>query len=122
MSACHQNYRRGACAALVLAIVLTALPALLNAQTSPAPKASTSSDDTVPKAELFVGYQWLNPGGNVPNNDTPPSPFDLPSIAPGVGSNVSYNFTDNFAGEVNFGFDYNHFANVEALSVGPKYT
>jgi hypothetical protein len=122
MSACHQNYRRGACAALVLAIVLTALPALLNAQTAPAPKASTSSDDAVPKAELFVGYQWLNPGGNVPNNDSPPNAFHLPSIAPGVGSNVSYNFTDNFSGEVNFGFDYNHYANVEALSVGPKYT
>jgi hypothetical protein len=76
----------------------------------------------VPKAELFVGYQWLNPGGNVPNNDSPPGPFHLPSIAPGIGTNVSYNFTDNFAGEVNVGFDYNHYANVEALTAGPKFT
>src|SRR5271154_1551407 len=122
MSASDQTYRRGACVALVLAIVLTALPALLNAQTAPAPKASMSSGDTVPKAELFLGYQWLNPDGNVPNSDTPPNPFHLPSIAPGVGANVSYNFFDNFAAEVNVGFDYNHYANVEALTAGPKYT
>ena len=123
MSPCHQAYRRCASVALVLAIVLTALPALLNAQTAPAPKASSvSSSDAVPKAELFIGYQWLNPGGNVPDNNTPPNPFHLPSIAPGIGTNVSYNFTDNLAFEVNFGFDYNHVANVEALTGGPKYT
>ncbi len=120
MSACHQTYRRGASVALVLALVLIALPALLNAQTAPAP--STSSGDTVPKAELFLGYQWLNPGGNVPNSDDPPNPFHLPSIAPGGGVNFSYNFTDNFAGEANVGIDWNRYADVEALTIGPKYT
>ena len=122
MSACHQTYRRGACVALVLAIVITALPALLNAQTAPAPKASTSAGDAVPKAEFFVGYQWLNPGGDVPNNDSPPNPFHLPSIAPGGGTNFSYNFSDNFAGEANVGIDWNRYADVEALTIGPKYT
>jgi hypothetical protein len=121
MSDCHQNYRRGACVALVLAIVLTALPALLNAQTATAPKA-TSSDDAVPKAELFLGYQWLNPGGNVPNSDTPPNPYHLPSIAPGGGINGSYNFTDNFSAEGNVGIDWNKYADVEAITAGPKFT
>jgi hypothetical protein len=122
MSASNQTYRRGACVALVLAIVLTALPALLNAQTTPAPKATMSSDEAVPKAELFLGYQWLNPGGNVPNSDNPPNPFHLPSIAPGGGINFSYNFTDNFAGEANVGIDWNKYSDVEALTIGPKYT
>jgi hypothetical protein len=123
MSPCHQAYRRCASVALVLAIVLTALPALLNAQTAPAPKASSmSSDEAVPKAELFIGYQWLNPGGNVPDNSTPPNAFHLPSIAPGIGTNFSYNFTNNMAFEANVGIDWNRYANVEALTGGPKYT
>src|ERR1022692_4213023 len=106
MSPCHQAYRRCASVALVLAIVLTALPALLNAQTAPAPKASSmSSDEAVPKAELFIGYQWLNPGGNVPDDSTPPNAFHLPSIAPGIGTNFSYNFTNNLAFEANVGID-----------------
>ena len=86
MSICHENYRRGASVALVLAIVLVALPALLSAQT--APKATTSSDSGVPTLELFVGYQWYNPGGNVPDQSVPPNPFKLPSIAPGVGTSL----------------------------------
>jgi len=81
-----------------------------------------SSGDAVPKAEWFIGYQWLNPGGNVPDQNTPPNAFKLPSIAPGMGTNVTYNFTKNLGLEGNFGFDYNHYANVEALTVGPKFT
>jgi len=25
-----------------------------------------AQDDTTPKADIFVGYQWLNPGGSIP--------------------------------------------------------
>ena len=60
MSLCHETYRRCASVALVLALVLIALPALLNAQTAPATKTSSMSSDDFPKAELFVGYQWWN--------------------------------------------------------------
>jgi len=88
---------------------------LLNAQTA-------QSSDTVPKAEWFIGYQWLNPGGDVPDNNTPPNAFHLPSIAPGAGTNVSYNFTNNFALEGNVGIDWNRFANIEAITGGPKFT
>jgi hypothetical protein len=121
MSRCHETYRRCASAALVLAIVLIALPSLLNAQT--APKASSAqSDDAVPKAELFIGYQWLNPGGNIPDHNTPPGAFRLPSIAQGFGTNLSYNFTKNLALEGNYGGDWNKFASISAFAVGPKYT
>ncbi|MGB8013910.1 MAG: hypothetical protein WCF68_20015 [Terriglobales bacterium] len=120
MSICHENYRRGASVALVLAIVLVALPALLSAQT--APKATTSSDSGVPTLELFVGYQWYNPGGNVPDQSVPPNPFKLPSIAPGVGTSLSYNFTRNFALEGDYGVDWNKYATVNTVTFGPKYT
>jgi|HubBroStandDraft_1064217.scaffolds.fasta_scaffold00367_27 hypothetical protein len=126
MSLSCETYRRGASVALVLALVLIALPSLLNAQTAPAPKASTtSSDDTVPKAEVFIGYQWLNPGGNVPDQTPPPVgplSFHLPSIAPGFGVNASYNFTKYLSLEGNYGIDWNGSANVNALAVGPKLT
>ncbi|MGZ4833981.1 MAG: hypothetical protein ACXVZQ_13715, partial [Terriglobales bacterium] len=81
MSPSHQTYR-SASFALVLALVLIALPAMLTAQ----------SDQTPPKAEVFVGYQWLNPGGNIPDHTPPPLgplPFKLPSITQGFGTNLS---------------------------------
>jgi len=111
MSLCHQAYRRIATFALVLTVVLVASSARMNAQ-----------DENPPKAELFVGYQWLNPGGNVPDQSTPPNPFKLPSIAPGIGTSLAYNFTKYLALEGNVGLDYNHIANVEAATIGPKLT
>ena len=115
MSRCQETYRRCASVALVLAIVLIALPSLLNAQTA-------QSDDTVPKVELFIGYQWLNPGGNVPDQSTPPLAIKLPSMAKGFGTNLSYNFTKNLALEGNYGVNWNSGDSINTLSVGPKAT
>src|SRR5271169_3401856 len=95
MSLCHHTYRRCASFALVLALVLIALPALLNAQTAP--------NDTVPKAEWFIGYQWLNPGGYIPDQNVPPNAVKLPSITPGAGTSLAYNFTRNLAFEGDYG-------------------
>ncbi|MGD0793213.1 MAG: hypothetical protein ABR920_15710 [Terriglobales bacterium] len=120
MSLCHETYRRCASVALVLALVLIALPALLNAQT--APKAPTVQSDDFPKVELFLGYQWLNPGGNIPDHSTPPNAFKLPSIAQGFGTNLSYNFTKIWALEGNYGGDWNRNASISAAAIGPKLT
>src|SRR5450759_1750217 len=115
MSLCQESYRRCASVALVLALVLIALPSLLNAQTA-------QSDDAIPKADLFVGYQWLNPGGNVPDQSTPPLPFKLPSMAKGFGTSLAYNFTKNLALEGNYGVNWNSGDSINTLSVGPKAT
>ena len=121
MSPCHQTYRRCASFALVVALVLIALPALLNAQT--APKASTApSDDTVPKAEWFIGYQWLNPGGYVPDQNVPPNAIKVPSIPIGAGTSLAYNFTKNLALEGDYGLNFNHSGMVNTLTAGPKFT
>jgi hypothetical protein len=123
MSLSQETSRRGASVVLVLALVLVALPALLNAQTAPAPKASTvSSDDAVPKAEVFIGYQWLNPGGNIPDQNVPPNAFHLPSISQGFGGSLAYNFTRLWALEGNYGGDWNRNAAINAVAVGPKLT
>ena len=63
MSLCHETYRRCASVALVLAVVLIALPALLNAQTAP----TQMHRRIFPRWNGFIGYQWLNPGGNIPD-------------------------------------------------------
>jgi hypothetical protein len=122
MSRCQETYRRCASGALVLGIALLALPALLNAQTAPKTPTAESSDD-FPKVELFLGYQWLNPGGNVPSRTDPPVAVKLPSITPGFGVNLSYNFAKNLALEGNYGGDWSgKSADVNAFSIGPKLT
>ncbi len=115
MSLCIEAYRKCASVALVLAIVLIALPGLLNAQT-------TQSDDTVPKWEWFVGYQWWNPGGNIPDGSTPPLAVRATSSKTGLGTNVSYNFTKNLSLEGNYGGNWSSLYRNNAFSVGPKLT
>jgi hypothetical protein len=122
MSRCHETYRRCASVALLLALVLIALPSLLNAQTAPAPKASSTSSDDFPKAELFIGYQWWNPGGSIPDQNTPPNAFKLPSVAQGFGTNLAWNFTRSLALEGNYGGDWNRYAANSAATIGPKFT
>src|SRR5260370_5302145 len=124
MSPCHDTYRRCASFALVPGLVLIASPSLLNAQTAPKTSPVQSSDD-FPKAELFVGYQWLTPGGNVPDHTPPPTgplPFKLPSISQGFGTSLAYNFTGNLALEGDYGGDWNRNASISTASIGPKYT
>src|SRR5262249_53462806 len=60
---------------------------------------AVAQDDAVPKAELFAGYQWLNPGGTVPapfhpQND--PLPLNLKDIPQGAGTSFTWNFTKVF--------------------------
>jgi outer membrane protein OmpA-like peptidoglycan-associated protein len=84
-----------------------------------------AQDQTPPKAELFIGYQWLNPGGNIPRGTDPlgnPIAFKLPSIPQGVGASLSYNFTKYWSLEADYGGNWNKFANETTASIGPKFT
>ena len=122
MSLCQEACRRSANAALALAIVLIALPCLLNAQTAAPKTPAVQSDDVVPKVELFLGYQWLNPGGNVPDQSTPPLAVKLPSLEKGFGSSVAYNYTKYLAFEGNWGVNWDSYNLINTLTVGPKVT
>jgi hypothetical protein len=122
MSLCHNVDQRSARVALFLAVVLIALPLGLHAQTAAKAPPVQSADDAVPKVELFVGYQWLNPGGYIPSRDVPPLAVNLTSIPQGFGTNLSYNFTKYLALEGNYGGDWNKNASISAVMVGPKLT
>jgi hypothetical protein len=123
MSRCHLTYLRCASVALVL-VILIALPSFLTAQTTPAPKpVPMTSDDAVPKWDLFLGYQWLNPGGSVPDANSPPNSIQMPSLAKGFTTSLSYNFTKMFAVEGNYGgsSDGSNYS-VNTVTGGPKVT
>jgi hypothetical protein len=85
---------------------------------------AVSAQET-PKSEVFIGYQWLNPGGTVPEAFQPPNaPVGIkpPSMGKGFGSSYTYNFTKILGLEGDFGHNWNDFGYESTLSVGPKLT
>src|ERR1035438_1889218 len=108
MSRRHTPYLRCAALALVLAVVLLALPAVLNGQ-----------DETPPKWDLFLGYQWLNPGGTIPEGPTPVA-VKLPSLARGLAGTVTYNFDKWWGLSADIGSSYHHQTSEHMLSFGPR--
>jgi outer membrane protein OmpA-like peptidoglycan-associated protein len=65
-----------------------------------------AQSDSNPKWDLFLGYQWLHPGGTVPGVPTDPSmptPFKLPDMSKGGGATFAYNFDRHWGLEFDFG-------------------
>ena len=78
-----------------------------------------AQDQNPPKADIFAGYQWLNPGGSVP--DSPTTGFKLPSLSKGFGATGTYNFDKNWGLSADFGVNARNGYNETTLSVGPRY-
>jgi len=76
-------------------------------------------EPTVPKVDIFAGYQWLNPGGYVP--DSPTTAAKLPSLAKGVGFTATYNFAKNWGMSADFGGNFNNDTSESTFSIGPRY-
>jgi outer membrane protein OmpA-like peptidoglycan-associated protein len=83
-----------------------------------------AQSDSNPKWDLFVGYQWLHPGGTVPapfgdfNNATP---YKLPDMEKGFGAAVTYNFDPHWGLEFDLGHNWGN-SNYETTgSVGPRF-
>ncbi len=86
------------------------------------PLTSSAQDQTVPKADLFIGYQWLNPGGQVPILGTanPVQGRNLPDMSAGFGLAFGYNFHPNFALEGDYGGNWKSGFNINTYSLGPR--
>ena len=84
-----------------------------------------AQNDTVPKYDVFIGYQYLNPGASVPlpGNPNDPTPFKLPGQARGLGGAFTYNFDAHWGGEADAGYNRdNGSASSEwTLSGGPRF-
>ncbi|HEY3937160.1 MAG TPA: OmpA family protein [Bryobacteraceae bacterium] len=81
-----------------------------------------AQDDETPKYDLFVGYQWLHPGGNVPipGSQAAPAGFQIPDMPKGFGTSLTYNFNQNFGFEGDFGHNWDNYETT--VSVGPKFS
>jgi outer membrane protein OmpA-like peptidoglycan-associated protein len=81
-----------------------------------------AQSDSNPKWDLFVGYQWLHPGGYVPapfGNPSSPTPFQIPDMTRGFGSSLTYNFDPHWGGEVDFGQNWDNYETT--ASGGPRF-
>jgi len=108
----EQTYRR-VLVALVMTMAVIALPGLMVAQ---------ANNQEAPKAELFAGYEWLNPGGDIPDQNVPPNPFHLPSMSRGGGASLAWNFTNYLSLEGNWGINSNKYATINTTAIGPRLT
>jgi hypothetical protein len=84
-----------------------------------------SAQQTPPKFDIFAGYQWLDPGGNVPGGPDGNGgvlPFKLPSMGKGGGLAFAYNFHPNFALEGDIGLNLKDQFDVSTYSIGPRFT
>lgn len=95
---------------LVLALMLIATPAF-------------PQSDSNPKWDLFVGYQYLNPGGDVPapfGDPNNPVAFKVPAMSKGFGSSFTYNFDPHWGFEFDLGHNWGD-SNYETTgSAGPR--
>ncbi len=85
---------------------------------------AVAQDESTPKWDLFVGYQWLHPGITVP---TPFQPVNAPigqkmgDIAQGAGAGLTYNFTPHWGLEADYGGNKNKYGSVNTASIGPRF-
>jgi len=87
------------------------------------PTSVFAQSDSTPEWDLFIGYQYLNPGGTVPTAFTDPNnptPYKLPGMGAGFGSALTYNFDSHWGGELDFGHNWGSSNYETTLSVGPR--
>ncbi|HEV2022140.1 MAG TPA: hypothetical protein VGQ94_06385, partial [Terriglobales bacterium] len=107
---------RKAVVILVLALVAALLvPAALG----------QSSDQPVPKVEIFAGYAWMNPGASV--WDPPPASFfcgslgcRLRSIPSGLGTSATITATDHWGLTLDFGAHWGPNSTIYTFMAGPQ--
>ena len=86
--------------------------------------AAVAQEQETPKAELFVGYQWLHPGATVPSPFQPPTaPIaqKMGDIPQGAGASFTYNFTPHWGLEADYGGNKNKNGAENTVSIGPRF-
>lgn len=86
--------------------------------------SSAQAQENPPKADFFLGYQWLDPGGNRPVPGSNPVVGEkIPSMPRGFGLAGAYNFLPNFALEGDLGANFQSPGqSIYTVSVGPRFT
>jgi outer membrane protein OmpA-like peptidoglycan-associated protein len=86
------------------------------------PGSLFAQSDSTPKWDLFAGYQYLHPGGNVPSPGDPSNPNSvaIPDMS-GAGLALTYNFDKNWGAEGDLGVNYTNNNKEATVSVGPRF-
>jgi hypothetical protein len=83
-----------------------------------------AQNDSTPKWDLFVGYQYLHPGVNVPapfGDPNNPVSYTVPDMGKGFGTALTYNFDPHWGAEVDFGHNWGSSNYEMTLSGGPRF-
>ncbi len=86
-----------------------------------------AQDSSTPNWDIFVGYQYLNPGATVPTaggDPNNPTPYPFPAMSKGAGIAAAYNFDPHWGLEGDFGYNRDTSAeNSEwTASGGPRFS
>src|SRR5262249_21653494 len=81
------------------------------------------AQEEAPKADVFVGYQWLDPGATVPTSPTNAltGGENLPSMTKGLGGTATVNFSKLFGLSFDAGGNWHDIGHEITLSVGPRF-
>ena len=81
-----------------------------------------AQDQSNPKWDWFIGYQWMHPGVTVPFGDpNNPTPYKVPDMPKGMGTAVTYNFDPHWGGEFDFGYSGGSSNSETTVSGGPRF-
>jgi outer membrane protein OmpA-like peptidoglycan-associated protein len=86
--------------------------------------SAVAQSDSNPKWDLFAGYQWIHPGGQVPaafSDYFNPTPYKIPDMAKGFGTSLTYNFDPHWGIEADFGHNWGNSNYELEASVGPRF-
>jgi len=110
----RKSSRRVPCLAIAMTVVAMFLLSV----------AALAQEQATPKADVFIGYQWLDPRGSVPiAGTTPVQSQNVGGMPRGAGFAFAYNFTKNLALEADSGVNFGKVAkNIETVSAGPRLT
>lgn len=84
--------------------------------------AAFAQSDSTPKWDLFAGYQWANPGADLPMGDpSAPTTYRVPSMPKGFGLDLTYNFDPHWGAEADFGYNAGSSNSETTASIGPRF-
>jgi len=82
-----------------------------------------AQSDTNPKFDIFVGYEWLHPGGWTPTpfgDANSPVAFKVPDMSKGFGAAFTYNLDPHFGVEFDLAQNWGDSNYETTVSVGPR--
>ena len=106
-------------AQVLFAAVLSVSAAMIAFSTS-----ASAQNDSVPKYDIYLGYQWMHPGATVPapfGNPNNPTPYQVPDMSTGFGGAFTYNFDRHWGAEFDLGHSWGNSNYESTFSAGPRF-